>query len=177
MLGALPERPAIRLLAHEGEHAGLQVAGKLLEPFGAPGEVACPEVARAGGRAVGRIRDADPEWPQLELLRRIEEAGRETGRVQQAPEVVAGIREVGVRRIRVASGIDAAEDDTQAWRKDVRDRRGCWRRSGYAASGSRASRRASNASRIRSVNAEGDSAIKGSPGRTTLTVSSLPLWP
>ena len=51
----------------------------------------------------------------------LEQARREAGRVQQPPEVVAGVREVGVRGVREAAGVDAAEDDGEPRREDVRD--------------------------------------------------------
>ena len=159
---------AVRLLADERDHAGPQLARELLEPLGAAREVAGAQVARAGRRPVGGVRDADPERQQVELLRRIEEARREPGRVEQAPEVVARVREVGVRRVREAAGIDAAEDDARARARARPGRRRVWAPAGYAASGSRASRRASNASRIRSVSAAGDSVIEGSAGRDDL---------
>ena len=40
-----------------------------------------------------------PSGEQLELLRRLVEARREAGGVEQAPEVVARVREVRVRGI------------------------------------------------------------------------------
>ena len=177
VLGSLAERPAVGLLADEGDHTGLQVPGERPQSLRASGEVSSTEIARTGRRAVGRVRDADPEWQQVELLRGPEETRREPRLVQEPPEVVAWVREVRIRAVGEATGIDPAEDDLQPGRKDVGDCRGSLFGGGYAASGSRASKRASNASRIRSVSAEGDSVISGSPARTTLTVSSLPLWP
>ena len=72
VLGPLAERPAIRLLADERDHARPQLARERLEPLRAAREVAGAEIARAGRRAVGGVRDADPERQQVELLRRVE---------------------------------------------------------------------------------------------------------
>lgn len=177
VLRPFAERPAIRLLADEGDHAGPQFTRERLEPLRASGKVASAKIARAGRRAVGRIRDADPEWQQVELLGGVEEAWREAGPVQETPEVVAGVREVRVRVVGEPAGVDPAEDDPKPGREDVGNGRRRLLGTGYAASGSRASRRASNARRIRSVRTAVDSTINGSPGRTTLTVSSAPLWP
>ena len=81
--------------------------------------------------------------------------------MEQAPEVVARVREVGVRRVREAARVDAAEHDGQAGCEHIGDGGGRGRAGGYAASGSRASRRASNAIRMRSVSADGDSDSRG----------------
>ncbi len=121
MLRPIAKRPAIGLLADERDHAGPERAGERLEPFGTPLEVACPEVSGAGRRAVGGIRDADSESQQLELLGRLEEARREAGLMQQAPEVVPGIGEVRVRAVGEATGVDPAEDDQQPRRENVGD--------------------------------------------------------
>src|SRR6266516_7215702 len=43
--------------------------------------------------------------------------------MEKTPEVVARIREVGLRRRRDATGIDAAEEHPQSWREDVWDYR------------------------------------------------------
>ena len=95
--GPLAERAAICLLADEAEPAGLQLTRDLLEPLGRAGEVAAPQVARAGRRAVRGVRDADPFLQQLELLRRLVEPRREARRMEQPPEVVARVREVRCR--------------------------------------------------------------------------------
>ena len=112
-----------------------------------------------------------------ELLAGVKETRCEAGLVQQTPEVVAGIREARVRAVGEPSRVDPAEDDPQPGREDVGNGGGRLPEGGYAASGSRASKRASKARRMRSVSTAVDSTITGSPGRTTLTVSSAPLWP
>ena len=84
-------------------------------------EVGAAQVARARRRAVRGVRDADPELEQLELLVRLVEPRREAGVVEQPPEVVARIREVRAGRRRDAARVDAAEDDVEARREDVRD--------------------------------------------------------
>jgi hypothetical protein len=58
---------------------------------------------------------------QLELLARVEEAWREARVVQQAPEVVARVREVRAGGGGDAAGVDPAEDGGQPGREDVRD--------------------------------------------------------
>src|SRR4029078_5822388 len=60
---------------------------------------------------------------------------REPRRVQEAPEIVARVGEVRLRRVGDESGIDPAEDDAQARPEDVRDgASGSGRPSGGAAS-------------------------------------------
>ena len=86
-----------------------------------PAKSRAAQVARAWRRPVGGVRDADPELQQLELLARVVEARREAGGVQQPPEVVARVGEVGVRGGRDAAGVDPAEDRRQPGREDVRD--------------------------------------------------------
>jgi len=87
------------------------------------------------------IRHAEPVPGELVLLARRQQARRETRSVEQAPEVVARIREVGTCGGREAAGVDAAEENAQPVRQDV----------GYrlrqTALGSRAFRRCSNSCR------------------------------
>src|SRR5207244_10203472 len=92
-----------------------------------------------------RIRDADALPQQLELLRRVVEPRREVRRVEQPPEVVARIRKVRLRARRDTAGIDAAEDDVEARRQNVRDVARSSRR--YAASTSSAARASIRSSR------------------------------
>ena len=82
-------------------------------------EVAAAKVAGALRRAVRGVRHADPELEQGELLVRLEEPRREAGVVQQAPEVVARVREMRAGRRRDASGVDPAEDDREPRREHV----------------------------------------------------------
>ena len=120
-LGALAERAAVGLLADEADRPRLQLERDPLQPLGRAREVGAPEVAGAGGRPVRGVGDAEPELQQLELLARLVEARREARGVQEPPEVVARIREVGVRGGGDAAGVDAAEDRRQPGREDVRD--------------------------------------------------------
>ena len=62
-----------------------------------------------------------PELQQLELLARLVEARREARSVQEPPEVVARVGEVGVRGGGDATGVDPAEDRRQPGGEDVRD--------------------------------------------------------
>ena len=62
------ERAAVRLLADEGEPRRPQLARDPLETLGGAGEVGAAQVARAGRRAVGGVRDADSLLEQGELL-------------------------------------------------------------------------------------------------------------
>jgi len=75
-----------------------------------------PQVAGAAGRPASRVREPDPEVQESELLVRLEEPRRESGRIQQPPEVVTRIGEVRGRRVRPPARIDPAEDDRQIWR-------------------------------------------------------------
>jgi hypothetical protein len=70
---AAAERAAVRLLADESEPLRLQVAGDSLEALRGAREVAAPQVAGAGRRAVRGVRDADPLFEQRELLLRLVE--------------------------------------------------------------------------------------------------------
>jgi hypothetical protein len=70
---------------------------------------------------------------ELELLARLEKPRREPGIVEQAPEVVARIGEVGVRSCRNAARVDAAEDDVEAGPEHVRDCALGWRDFGVLA--------------------------------------------
>ena len=118
-LGALAEGAAVGLLADERDRARPKLLGDLREPR--PVEVAAPKVARAGRRAVGGVRDAVAERQQIELLGRVVEPRREPAVVEQAPEVVARVREVRVRGVGEAPGVDPAEDAPEAGREDVWD--------------------------------------------------------
>ena len=161
VLGTFAERPSVRLLADERDRARLEIPCERFEAHRAAGEVTRAQVARAGSCSIGRVCDADAEREQVELLAGVDKPGSEPGGVEQAPEVVAWVRKVGVRGVREAARVDAAEDDRKPRRQYVWDGGGRRRAGGYAASGSRASRRASNASRMRSVSAEGDSDSRG----------------
>src|SRR4029077_854131 len=97
---------AVRLLPDERDHSRPKRARELLEPLDAAGEIAGSEVAGAWRGAVGRVGDADSEREQVELLGGVEEPRRQPDGVEQAPEVIAGVREVRVRRIREAARVD-----------------------------------------------------------------------
>ena len=126
VLGPLAERAAVGLLADERDHARPELTGELLEPFGAAGEISRAEVARAGSRAEGGVRDADAERKQVELLGRVEQARGQPGGMEQAPEVVARVREVGARSVREAPRVDAAKHDGEARVRAHRERRRAW---------------------------------------------------
>src|SRR5262249_43814880 len=79
------------------------------------------QVARAGRRAVGRVRQPVAELRERELLLRVVQAQREARLVQEPPEVVARIREVGCCRGGHAAGVDPAEDTGQTGRENVGD--------------------------------------------------------
>ena len=174
-LGPLAERAAVRLLADERDPRRSQLARDLLQARGRAREVRPAQIARPRRRAVRSVRHADPLPQQLELLRGLIEPRREPRRVQQAPEVVAGIREVRARGRRDAPRIDAAEDDSKPRRENVGDvARGarC-----YAASASAASRASSRCSR--SLRRSSPETVVGKRGRrgssrTTVTVGSQP---
>ena len=119
--GALAERAAVGLLADEADRPWLQLERDPLQAFRGAREVAAPEVAGAGGRPVRGVGGADPELQQLELLARLVEARREARSVQEPPEVVARVGEVGVRGGGDATGVDPAEDRRQPRAEDVRD--------------------------------------------------------
>ena len=72
-------------------------------------------------RTACSVREADPVAGELACLGRREQPGGEAGRMQQAPEVVPGIREGSARRGAHPAGVDAAEDETCAGLEHVRD--------------------------------------------------------
>jgi hypothetical protein len=121
-VGPLSEDAAECLLADEGDHARAQVAGDALQAVGRAGEVPAAEVAGAGRRPVGGVRDADAQGGQLVLLLRSEQARREAGVVEEPPEVVARIRKVRTGGGGEAPRVDTAEDDGEIRGKDVRQR-------------------------------------------------------
>src|SRR5205814_7538281 len=67
-----------------------------------------------------RVRRADAFLQQLELLGRLVQARGEAGRVEEAPEVVARVGEVRLRRGGHPPGVDPAEYDPQVRAEDVR---------------------------------------------------------
>ena len=118
-LGPLVEETAVRLLADERDRAGSSSTATRSSRSAI--EVAASQVARAGCRPRRRVRDAEAELEQRELLLRVEEARREAGVVQQPPEVVARVREVRGGRGGDAPRVDPAEDAGETGREDVRD--------------------------------------------------------
>ena len=122
-LGPLAEGAAIGLLADEADRARPELDGDPLEARRRAGEVGAAKIARARRGARRRVRDADPEREQLELLRRLVEPRREAGGVEQAPEVVARVGEVRVGGRGDAAGIDPAEDRRQPGRRGRPGRR------------------------------------------------------
>ena len=118
-LGSLPERAAIGLLADERHDARRQLRRDPPEPFRAAREVGRAQVARSGRRAQGGVRDADAVPEHLGLPLGAEQLRRQAGRLEQAPEVVARVREVRARGGRGAPGVDPDEDQPQAGREEV----------------------------------------------------------
>ena len=114
------EGAAVRLLADEGEPHRPQLARDALEPLGGSGEVGAAQVARAGSRAVGGVRDADPFLEEGELLGGLVEAGRQLRRMEKPPEVVARVGEVRAGGGGHATRVDADEDDAEIRREHVR---------------------------------------------------------
>src|SRR5262249_5687206 len=90
-LGPLAERDVIGLLADEGYVLRAEAACDTLEAGGRAVEAGPAQVARALRRPEGRVRQADAVPRRLELLLRVEQTGRESGVVEQPPEVVPRI--------------------------------------------------------------------------------------
>ncbi len=165
-LGPLAEGAAVGLLADEGERERPQLAREPGEPAGV--EVAAVQVAGAGRRAVGGVRDAVAELEELELRRRVDQPRREAGVVQQPPEVVARIGEVGVGLCRDTAGVDAAEDAAEAGREDVGNARGgC----GHAADSVAHARPRSRCSSMRSA-----AAPAAGPASAARSAGARPSW-
>ena len=118
---ALAEGTAVRLLADERDHTRLELCCDAFEALGRTLEIRTPEVAGAGSRAVRGVREAEAVARQLPLLVGLEQARRQPGVVEQAPEVVAWVREVGTCSGGDAPRVDAAEDRLQARGDDVRN--------------------------------------------------------
>ena len=112
-LRALAEGAAIGLLPHEPDRARAQLERDPLQALGGTGEIGPAEVAGAGSRPRGRVRDPEAEREQFGLLARLEATRCEPGRVEQPPEVVARVREVRVRLGGEPARVDPAEDRRQ----------------------------------------------------------------
>ena len=117
----LAERPAVCLLADERHHRGTELSGDPLEPLGAAREVGRPQVAGPGRRPWRRVGDADAQAEDLRLAIGSEQLGREAGRLEQAPEVVARVREVSGGCRGDAPGVDPDEDQPEVGREQVGD--------------------------------------------------------
>jgi hypothetical protein len=111
----------VGLLADEPDRAWLELLREALEPLDAPVEIAPPEVGRPLRRPVRRVGEADPVGEHVELIGRVDKARREARRVEEPPEVVARVGEMGPLRVRVEAGVDAAEDDVEIRCEHVRD--------------------------------------------------------
>ena len=111
MIRTLPEDALIGGLADERDGAQRGICADLLEALECASEVPGPQIARATGRPPGCVREPDAEREKLMLLARLEKAGREPNCVEQAPEVVARVREVRGGGSARASRVDPAEDD------------------------------------------------------------------
>ena len=66
--GTAAERPAVRLLAHEGDRARSQLACQALEPLCTSREVALAQVRGAARRPIRSVRDADPVAEDVVLV-------------------------------------------------------------------------------------------------------------
>jgi hypothetical protein len=119
VLGRLAEHAVISGLADERENTRPKFRRDRLEPLACAGEVRGAQVAGAARRPLRSVRQPHPEREQLVLLGRLEQTRGEAGRLQQSPEVVPRIGEVGAGLGAHASGVDAAEDDAQVSREDV----------------------------------------------------------
>jgi hypothetical protein len=144
-LRTLTKDALVRRLPDERDDLRRQRRGKLAEPLACPDEVGRAEVAGASRRPPRGVREADSEREELELLMRLERSGCEPGGMQQPPEVVPRVREVGTGGGARPARVDPAEDDPEIGPEDV----GNGRRS-QAASASRSSRRTSSDLRSRS---------------------------
>src|SRR5205823_8743733 len=111
MLRPLAERSSVGLLADERDRPGGELEREPLEPIGRTREVGATKVAGPARRPRGGVGQADPVVERLELLVRTQEPGREAGGVEQPPEVVPRIREMGSSSRRDEAGVDPAEDD------------------------------------------------------------------
>ena len=100
-------------------NARAELARDALEPVCRTGEVGAAQVAGPRRRAWRGVRDADAEAKKLELLGRLEQPRREPAVVEQPPEVVPRVREVGRRRGGEAARVDPAEEDVEPRPEDV----------------------------------------------------------
>ena len=115
----LRERTPVGLLADEPDRPRAKLGGELREPCGGAREVGTTEIARARSRPGSRVRHPPAVRQELVLLGRLEQPGREAGHVQEPPEVVARIGEVGARGGGNPTGVDPAEDPGQPGCEDV----------------------------------------------------------
>ena len=122
MLRPLSKRAAVGLLADKRNDARLELPRDRLQPRGAARKVRRAKVAGTGRRPWRCVRDADSEREELELLRRVVEPWGEARCMEQAPEVVAWIREVSGGGIREPARVDPAEDNIKTRLENVGNR-------------------------------------------------------
>ena len=112
-LGPLAERAFVRRLADERDGARPKVAGEEGEPLGGAGEVAAAEVSGPPRRPLSRVREAEPEIEERELLGGLKEPRGEACFFEQAPEVVPRIGEVRAGGGGAPAGVDPTEEPGQ----------------------------------------------------------------
>ena len=111
MLRTLAEDALIGGFADERDHTKGELLCQNLQPLAGTREVARTKIARATRRPSRRIREPDAVLEELGRFARCNEARRETGRVEQSPEVVPWIRERRAGRCTYPAGVDPTEDD------------------------------------------------------------------
>ena len=102
VLGPLAERPSIGLLADERDDAGPQLAGDRLEPLRAPAKSAARRSPEPGVVRWAAFVTPIPSASSSNCSVGSKQPRREAGRVEQAPEVVARVREVRARASELA---------------------------------------------------------------------------
>src|SRR5260221_13450847 len=105
--------------AEEGNELGPVLLDLRYEAFAAGGEFGWLHLLCRRSRAIDEVGDAVAVIQELALLRRMEQATGEAGRVQCRPEAVSGAGEVMTRGGRVQARINSDEQDVQAMRDYV----------------------------------------------------------
>src|SRR5438105_3072524 len=113
------EGMAVGAQAEEGDGARTVAAHLAREAPAAGDEFRRGKLGGAGRGASDQVGEAVARSKNKVLLRRMQQARRESGAVQRRPEAVPGPGKVVAGRRRIKAGIDAAEQYLQAGRDDI----------------------------------------------------------
>src|SRR5215471_9882885 len=119
----VPERRSIGADPEHGQHLRTVTDEQLTQSVAAAAQLLRAQLVGPCGGTRRQVGAAEPVARQQSVLVRREQPIGEARAVQRRPEAVARTREVVANSGRVEAGIDAAEEDSQTRRDDVRDAR------------------------------------------------------